>query len=68
MSAELSHEELRRMTRESIDPHSLGRITRPHDNANLSNEELIRRIESRNAQGKPTFLLRTEYERRLLDP
>lgn len=61
----LSKEELERLTNESVDPKPLGRITRPHDNVGLRDDELCSKIEERNSQGKPTYLLRMEYERRL---
>jgi hypothetical protein len=61
----LSRDELAKLTEGSVDPSPLGRITRPHDNVELTDEELRVKIEDRNAQRKPTYLLRMEYERRL---
>jgi len=61
----LSKEELKRFTLESEDPRPLGRVARPHHNASLTDEELVQRIDQRNDQGEPTFLLRQEYQRRL---
>lgn len=62
---ELSREELLKHTAQSIDPVPLGAITRPYDNVDLTDEELCCRIEKRNKEGKSTFLLRAEYDRRL---
>jgi len=61
----LSREELERFTLQSADPKPLGRVARPHHNAGLTDKELIQKIDQRNDQGEPTFLLRQEYQRRL---
>jgi hypothetical protein len=67
----LSQEELDRLTRESVDPYSWGTDALTQDrsrdeNASLSDEQLVRIIESRNEMRKPTYKLRLEYRRRLL--
>ena len=61
----LSREELNQMTKASVDPKGFGPVTRPHDNADLTDSELRQSILDRNAAQKPTYLLRSEYERRL---
>jgi len=64
-SPPLSREELRWFTSRSADPQPWGPIVRGDDNVHLTDEELRRRIEERIREGKPTALLRLEYERRL---
>ena len=54
-----------KFTHASVDPKPLGPVVRIYDNVELTDEELRQRIEERNRQGKPTYLLRLEYERRL---
>jgi hypothetical protein len=61
----ISREELDKFTQESVDPNALGPIRRPFDNVELTDDELVTRIKERNREGKPTYLLRMEYERRL---
>lgn len=61
----ISREELDKFTQESVDPNALGPIRRPFDNVELTDDELVARIKERNREGKPTYLLRMEYERRL---
>lgn len=62
---ELSREELNRLNSESVDPKPFGSITRPYDNVDMKDEDLAEKISARNRAGKPTFLLRMEYDRRL---
>lgn len=62
----ISREELEKLTAGSVDPNPLGRIARPYDNVNLTDKELVQKIRERNKDGKPTTLLRFEYERRLM--
>jgi hypothetical protein len=65
----LSREQLQSLTNGSVDPQSWGTDSetpmRSHtENGELSDEELVRRIEERSGI-KPTYKLRLEYERRL---
>jgi hypothetical protein len=62
---ELSRDELRILTEQSVDPTGWGPVTRPFDNAELNDSELRQRIISRNRNEQPTYLLRLEYDRRL---
>lgn len=67
----LSQEELDRLTRESADPNSWGTDEFTPDrsfneNSRLSDLELVATIERRNQERKPTYKLRLEYRRRLL--
>jgi len=55
---------LEQLSRESVDTHGFNRVVRENHNRNLSTNEIYRRIESRNAQGKPTYFFRTELYRR----
>jgi hypothetical protein len=64
-SRSLSRDELANFTQRSVDPTPWGRVTRDGMNANLTDSELTSRIQQRNAEGKPTYLLRLEYQRRL---
>jgi len=64
-SPPLSREELRWFTSHSVDPQPWGPIVRENDNVYLTDEELRRRLEERTREGKPTALLRLEYQRRL---
>lgn len=61
----LSREQLDKLTRDSVDPTPLGSVRRPFDNVDLTDDDLVRTIEERNSQRKPTYLLRLEYDRRL---
>ncbi len=66
----LSRDEFKRLTQESPDPmgHSgTGQISHEGrvENVDLTDVELVQRINERNAAGKGTFRLRFEYERRL---
>jgi len=65
----VSREEWQRLTNGSVDPNGWGV---PHNtaanratNAEKSTGEIISQIESRNAQGKPTWQLRHELESRI---
>ncbi len=62
---ELSWKELYDLTQNSVDPKPFNTVRRSFDNANLSDSELVSRIQERNSQNKSTYLLRLEYERRL---
>ncbi len=67
----LSQEELDRLTRESVDPNSWGTDSLTPgrsfaENAHLTDSELVATIERRNRERKPTYKLRLEYRRRLL--
>jgi len=64
-SPPLSRKELRWFTSHSVDPQPWGPIVRANDNVHLTDEELRRRLEERTREGKPTALLRLEYQRRL---
>ena len=66
----LSHEELARLTRESVDPGSFGTDdltpTRSYnENSGRSDENLVATIERRNRERKPTYKLRLDYAHRL---
>ena len=61
----LSRIELETLTDASVDPRPFGRITRAGMNSELTNYELVEKIKQRNKQGRPTYLLRQEYETRL---
>ena len=61
----LSREELQIFTLNSVDPVPRGVISRPFHNTEISDNELRKRIIERNKSGKPTYLLRMEYDRRL---
>jgi hypothetical protein len=68
----LSQEELDRLTRESVDPNSWGidSLTPSrsfNENSRLTDAELVETIERRNREGKPTYKLRLEYRRRLME-
>lgn len=62
---ELSKEGLDRLTRKSVDPSPRGTVVRKFHNVDLTDEDLVQRIEKRNKECKPTYLLRMEYQRRL---
>jgi hypothetical protein len=58
--------ELDNLTENSVDPQPLGKIRRSvHENSGLTDTELVNTIKTRNEQGKPTYMLRQEYQRRL---
>jgi hypothetical protein len=61
----LSETELAAFTANSVDPSPWGPVRREGMNAHLSDAALRALIVSRNMEGKPTYLLRQEYERRL---
>ena len=61
----LSRGKLLNLTENSRDPEPQGPVLREGMNAHLSDEELRDLIKSRNAELKPTYLLRLEYELRL---
>lgn len=61
----LSRKDLENLTNASVDPTGWGPVRRTNDNEGLSDVELRRKIVDRNLEGKPTYLLRLEYERRL---
>lgn len=61
----LSQAELDAFTAASVDPTPTGPIRRPFDNTGLSDAKLRQTIAQRNREGKPTYLLRMEYGRRL---
>lgn len=63
----LSWKDLHFLTRQSIDPKPLGKVMRVGMNAHLSDSALRSMIITRNETGKPTYLLRNEYETRLLN-
>jgi len=64
-SSMLSRNELDRFDNESVDPHGWGPVCRGDMNRELSDYEICRRIEERTEAGRPTYLLRLEYDRRL---
>jgi hypothetical protein len=61
----LSRDELNRLTRNSADPTGVGPVLSHFENVDLTDGELLQRIEERNRDNKPTYKLRLEYERRL---
>jgi hypothetical protein len=61
----LSQAELDRLTKQSVDPKPQGPVRRAGSNAHMTDDELVNKIESRNENGKPTYLLRLEYKERL---
>lgn len=61
----LSRQEFLELTRNSADPQPRGRVTRDGMNRDLTDRELSSRIRHRNSEGKDTYLLRLEYNRRL---
>ncbi len=62
----LSWKDLHFLTSQSVDPKPLGKVRREGMNAHLSDHALRSMILSRNEISKPTYLLRKEYETRLL--
>ena len=62
---ELSRQHLASLTLDSVDPEGLGRMTRLHDNVDLTDDQLVMAIMKRNAAREPTYALRYEYRRRL---
>lgn len=60
----LSREDLDIYTSQCVDP-TPDEVCRPAHNVDLTDRELVERINSRNGANKPTYLLRMEYERRL---
>ena len=61
----LSYDELLDLTENCVDPHPVNAVVRGDMNAGLTDEELVEKIISRNNSGKPTYLLRLEYRKRL---
>ncbi len=62
----MDQNKLDNLSTNSVDPKPLGQIIRSvHENSDLTDTELVKRIEKRNKQGKPTYMLRQEYQRRL---
>ena len=61
----LSWSELEYLTDSSVDSKPFGKVVRSNMNSHLTNSELVDKIKYRNSQGKPTYLLRQEYETRL---
>lgn len=62
---ELSYHELHDLTARAVDQTPFGPIRRRGMNRYLTDRELVRLIQVRNGQGKPTALLREEYAVRL---
>ncbi len=62
----LSRRELADLTAGSADPRPWGPVRREGMNAHLSDAALRELIKSRNGEAKPTYLLRQEYEQRLV--
>lgn len=61
----LTGQELDLFTKGSVDPDGWGPVRRDGMNRDLSDQDLRSTIAQRNEQGKPTYLLRLEYKRRL---
>jgi hypothetical protein len=61
----LPRKELERLTEESVDRLGTGPYINLFENIELTNSELANLINQRNIQGKNTYKLRAEYERRL---
>lgn len=61
----LSIDELEELTSNSVDPSPFGKYVNRFDNVDLTDEALINKIKERNEEGKPTYKLRMEYQRRL---
>jgi len=62
----LSRDQLDQHERDAADSEPRGRVTTRHENVDLTDEELERRLGERTHRGEDTWKLRDEYDRRLI--